>query len=147
MFDELKKEYDNKYNEELNKTGLFWAFNRKQFDENKTHKNAPDSEYLTIGDGGYIHKSNKNNLDNFFKIIAPKLNKDFTSKIKIDDLIEYELENHECYYTGDFSLVIVAVKDYYNELSNKEIIEKVKSIYDKNVSKIVEEYDEEKINI
>ena len=87
------------------------------------------------------------NLDNFFKIIAPKLNKDFTSKIKIDDLIEYELENHECYYTGDFSLVVVAVKDYYNELSNKEIIEKVKSIYDKNVSKIVEEYDEEKINI
>ena len=134
-------------NEELNKTGLFWAFNRKQFDENKTHKNAPDSEYMTIGDGGYIHKSNKIKFDNFFKITAPQLKKEFTDKIKIEDLIQYELINHECYYIGDFTLAFFAIKDYYNNMSNEEIIKKVKEVYDYNVNKSIDDYDAGNIGI
>ena len=50
-FNKEMDNYNKKYDEELNKTGLFWAFDRKQFDENKTNKDAPDSEYATIGDG------------------------------------------------------------------------------------------------
>ena len=82
MFEELKREYDKKYNEELNKTGIFWAFNRNQFDENKTYKNSNNNEYLYIGAGGYIHKSDKDKFDNFFKVVAPKLKEEFTKKNK-----------------------------------------------------------------
>jgi len=117
----------------LNKTGIFWAFSNEQFEENKTHKNVPNSEYLSVGLGGYIHQSNKKKLDNFFNVIAPKLKADFISKINIDDLIRYELENHECYYTGDYSEVVNIVHSYY-DLSINEIYDKVKEIYNQKIN-------------
>lgn len=91
MFKEIKKEYDKRYNEKLNRTGLFWAFGNNQFDENKAHKNAPANEYLSVGAGKYIHKSNKEKLDHFFEDIAPKLKSEFVSKINMDDLIKYKI--------------------------------------------------------
>lgn len=147
MFKKIRDEYDKKYNDTLNETGLFWAFNREQFDENKTHKDAPDNEYITIGDGGYLHKSNKTKFDNFFKNIAPKLKADFISKISIDDLVKYELNNYEAYYIGDYTQVIVAVKNYYQDLSIEEITKKVKSIYELEVNRISNDYDDGNIGI
>lgn len=134
-FNELKKEYDKKYNEELHKTGIFWAFSDQQFNENKTHKNAPDNEYLSVFGGAYIHKSNKEKLDNFFKIIAPNLEKEFINKINIDDLIDYELANHEAYYTGEYYDILYIIKNYYNNYSDDELLEKIKKVYYKNYDK------------
>lgn len=128
----LKNEYDKKYNEEFNKTGVFWAFTDAQFDENKTHKNAPDSEYLNVGLGGYIHKSNKEKLNNFNNIIAPKLKKEFANSIDINDLIDYELVNHECYYTYDYSEVIRLVQ-YYFEIKSGKALEMVKKRFYDNL--------------
>lgn len=128
-FNELKEEFNKIKNEELNKTGIFYAFSNAQFEENKTHKNSKDNEYLSVGFGGFIHKSNKSKLDNYFKNILPKLKKEFINKINLDDLIDYELINHECWYTGDWFEVVDIIKDYNVSLSNDEIIEKVKNIY------------------
>ena len=134
MYKEAKKEYDEKYNKEFNKTGVFWAFNNKQFEENKTHKNVPDNEYLSIGAGGYIHKSNKEKLDNFYKVIAPKLKKEFTNSININDLIDYELANHECYYTYDYSEVIYLI-NYYFDMTINEAFEIVKKRFYDNIKR------------
>lgn len=112
----------------MNKTGIFWAFSNDQFDENKTHKDAPDNEYISIGAGGYIHKSNIDKYKYFINDIAPKLKADFVSKINIDDLISYELINHECYYTGDYSEVVDIVHSYY-DMPIDEIYNKVKNVY------------------
>lgn len=147
MFEKIREDYDKEYNDALNKTGLFWAFDRKQFDENKTHKDAPDNEYITIGDGGYLHKSNKTKFDNFFKNIAPKLKADFICKINIDDLIKYELNNYEAYYIGDYTQVIIAVKSYYQDLSIEEITKKVKNIYEMEIDRISNDYDDGNIRI
>lgn len=120
----FNKEMDNykkKYDEELNKTGLFWASDKKQFDENKTNKDAPDNEYLTIGDGGYIHKSNLEKFNHFFKAIEPKLKK---------DLIEYELINNEAYFIEDYTLVCIKIKSFYPDMDIKDIAKLVKKIYD-----------------
>lgn len=133
-FNEVKKEYDQKYHDEFNKTGVFWAFTNAQFDENKTHKDAPDSEYLSIGCGGYIHKSNKEKLDNFNNVIAPQLKKEFTNSIDINDLIDYELANHECYYTYDYSQVAYIISDYYN-LSNEKAFDIVKKRFYENIER------------
>ena len=129
-FNEAKKEYDEKYNEEFKKTGVFWAFTNTQFDENKTHKDAPDSEYLSVGLGGYIHKSNKEKLENFENVIAPKLKKDFINNINIDDFIDYELINHECYYTYDYSQAVYLTSDYYNMPVKKALEIVKKRFYD-----------------
>lgn len=149
ILEKFKNEYDKKYNEELNKTGLFWAFNKEQFDENKTHKDAPDNEYLSVGAGGYIHKSNGSKFDNFFKNIVPKIKNDFLGKIKMEDLIEYELVNHEAYYTGDCTEVSFTIKDYYDDLSMEDICKKVDEVYystkDKHLSMCNDLSNEDKV--
>lgn len=130
----------------MSKTGVFWAFNDEQFDENKTHKDAPNSEYFSIGGGGYIHMSNKNKLNKFFKDIEPKLREEFISKIDINDLIKYELINHECYYTGDFSEVIDKIRSYYN-MPLDEINNKVKDVYLNEKNKNMDDFDDSHIGI
>jgi len=136
MFNKYRQEYEKEYNKELKKTGIFWAFDNKQFEENKTHKDAPDNEYLFIKSGGYIHKSNKFKLDYFLNVTLPKLKREYISKIKMEDLIAYELENHECYYTGNIRDAVEAVYDYY-ELPKNEIINKVLEVYNKKTSKVM----------
>lgn len=138
-FNKEMDNYNKKYDEELNKTGLFWASNRKQFDENKTNKEAPDNEYLTIGDGGYIHKSNLEKFNHFFKAIEPKLKKDFVSKIKIEDLIKYELISNKAYFIDDYTLVCIKIKSFYPDMDIKDITKLVKKIYDSNINKAIAE--------
>ena len=60
--------------------------------------------------------------------MAPKLKADFVSKIDIEDLIKYELNNYEAYYTGDYTRVIAIAHDYYQDLSIEEITQRVKKI-------------------
>lgn len=102
---------------------------------------------MSIGSGGYIHKSNKSKLDNFYKVIVPKLKKDFTDKIKIEELIEYELINHECYYIGDYSLVVFSIKDFYKDMPNEEIIKKVQEVYNATKDRALRSLDNNSIGI
>lgn len=136
-FRKQKKLYEEKYNKELKKTGIFYAFSNAQWEEYKTHKEAPDNEYLSVGLGGYIHKSNKEKLDFFFNVKSKQLKKDFINKIKIDDLIEYELENHECYYTGDWFEIVPIIESYLDsDISQRnDIVEMIETIYNKNYNK------------
>lgn len=43
IFRDYKKDYEDKYNAELNKTGVFYAFSKEQFNQNKTKKDASDT--------------------------------------------------------------------------------------------------------
>lgn len=128
-YKKLKKEFDNKYKEEFDKIGIFWAFGNYQFEENKTHKDAPDSQYRSIGYGGYIHESNLPKYRNFYNDFLPKLKREFSKKINIDDLIDEELINHECWYTGDYMEIVPIIQDFFTKLSTTEIIEKIKNVY------------------
>lgn len=142
-FSKLKEEYSNKYNEEFNKTGVFWAFSNSQFEENKTHKNAPDEEYKSVGCGGYIHISNLEKLKEFNTTISKQLKKEFVNKINIDDLIEYELINHECYYTGEWSEILPIIEDYLeSDISQRNnVLEQIEIIYRRNYQKNVEAFE------
>lgn len=95
-----------------------------------------------MGNGGYIHKSNIDKLNNFLNITVPKLKRKFTDNIKIEEFIEYELVNHECYYTGDFSEVLNIIKKYY-DMSDEEIYIKVKSVYDSTKEQKLNTFDDD----
>lgn len=71
---------------------------------------------------------------------------DFVSKIDIEDLIKYELNNYEAYYTGDYTRVIAIAHDYYQDLSIEEITQRVKK-YKDEVDKVLSNYYEENIQI
>lgn len=65
----------------------------------------------------------------------------------MEDFIKYELINHECYYIGDFTEVALIMKSYYKEMSEKEIYDKVKSVYDSVREKSYSDIDEGSIGI
>ena len=125
------------------KTGIFYAFSNNQFNENKTHKNAPNNEFFRIGCGAYAHISNKEKVKNFFSKTSKKLKKDFLSKIDVNDLIEYELKNHECYYTGDFWEIIPIIEEWLDtDISQRDdISEQIEIIYRKTFAKNVEAFE------
>ena len=130
---ELKEEYNNKYNEELNNTGIFWAFGMQQFEENRTYQKLKLNlkDYLSIGAGGYYHKRDKEKVEKFFKETAPKLRQEFLSKVDRKEYIKYELENHETFYTGRTHEIYKLLKSDYADLTQEEI-DKVYNKYKKN---------------
>lgn len=134
----LKEEYTRKYNEGINKSGVFWAFSNEQFEENRTHKrktlknnSAMFKNYLSIGCGGYIHKLDKPKLDNFLTNIAPKLKQEFVKNVDRNDYILYELINHECFYTHCIEDAYNILKSYFADITEEEIGE----IYYKHLEK------------
>ena len=130
-FNEIKKDFDKKINEEIKKAGVFFAFSNKQFEENRTYKNIKDMKYLSIGYGGYIAKKDKPKYDNFNHKIYKQLKDNFIKQVNKNDFILYELYNHECYYTYELEEVTNIIKDYYNQ-DYQTTYKEVKKVFDAN---------------
>ena len=125
-----KEKHDKRFNEELEKAGIFWAFGSQQFEEYRTYKeeSLDYKNYLSIGHGGYIHKKDREKLDKFFLEVVPQLNKEFAESVDRETHILYELDNHECFYTCDITDVFEGLKHYYNDITEEEI----KKVFNKN---------------
>ena len=131
-FRDAYKEYEDKTNKALTDTGIFYAFSEEQFNSNKPYKNSKDTEYLSVFGGAFIHKKDKDKLDHYFKVVSPQLKQDLANKIDIKNLIEYELSNYECYYTGDYKEILDVIKPFYQDKSDNELLELIKQVFYKN---------------
>ena len=120
-FKEIKAEEEKRTSELFKSCGVFWAFSKKQFDENKTPLQEGE-KYITIGGGGYMPKGKYQTLIDGNKAIdvwkKSELKK--SKEVAVAE-IEYELSNHECYYTGDISGAWEVLKDNHK----KELVLKV----------------------
>ena len=101
---DLKKQQENANTILFDKCGLFFAFSDKQFQEGKTPLKEGE-KYVPILGGGYVPKGNLNTL-----LEGMEANrKEFEQAVKANNLrlkqIAYEFGNHECFYTGDWSVV------------------------------------------
>ena len=131
-FSKAYREYDKEVNLELSNTGIFYAFSKEQFNQNKPKKDASDTEYLSVGYGAYIHKKDKSKLDKYFNEIAPRLRQELVSKVNIEDFIHYELINHDCYYTGDYTEILEVLRPFYKDISDADMLDKIKDVYYKH---------------
>lgn len=126
-YGEIKKEKEKLTSELFEKCGLFFAFSNEQFEKNKTPLKEGE-KYVSIGSGGYIPKGNYDTFKEGMKTIS-KIGK---KKVKENNLAEteilYELNNHECFYTGDYSDVVDMFKGTYTE-------EEIRDVYNKNREK------------
>lgn len=120
-YTELKKQYQDKLSELSNKVGLFWAFNREQFNEGMKANPSATGKYTSIGMGGYLPSGNVKDfasgmktLDNWFK--------NEKKRVKKEEAIVYELHNHEACYSGDITSALDVLKDLYTE-------EEVRAVY------------------
>ena len=129
-FNEKYDRYVEEHNKLLNETGIFWAFSHEQFEENRTHKETKQ-DYISLGLGGYIHKLDYENFMNFMENEDKKLKEEFKKSITLEELIDYQLINYECYYTGEPLNCLDAVKVFYGEdFTDEELVGKIIEIYE-----------------
>ena len=106
------------------KCGVFFAFSDKQFDENKTPLKEGE-KYVSIGGGGYMPKGSIKAFEEGMKAI----NSYGKQKVKKGNLQEteilYELQNHECFYTGDISDVVDLFEGTYT-------VKQIRDVYNKH---------------
>ena len=120
----VKKIEQSKYDKLIKDCGLFWAFSNEQFDEGKKKNPVARGErYTSIGSGGYLPSKN---VDKWIKGMqeiekwAKQAKKDAT------EVIMYELNNYECFYTGDITDAMPRLEDL------GYTVEEVKKVYHAN---------------
>jgi len=98
-FNQLKSEKQVKYNNLMDECKVFWAFSNEQFTEGIAKCELLEGEkVISIGAGGYMPKKHMQSFIEGQKSIE----KWFKNAIKTmkEEHILYELNNHECFYTG-----------------------------------------------
>lgn len=102
---ELQKERETKTSALFIEFGVFFAFSDSQFHENKTALGEGE-KYKSIGAGGYLPSSK---AAGFWKAMD-EISKWYKNAVKGGGLRDAEildaLQNHECFYTGDWLEVV-----------------------------------------
>lgn len=93
----------DEYNKILKESGVFWAFDKKQFNENKTLLEGDDDKYVSIGCGGFMPKSKTKKLRERLDELDIKIENLIKKNKQEENHILYELDNHECFYTGSIT--------------------------------------------
>jgi hypothetical protein len=90
------------------KTGAFFAFSNKQFDEEKKE----GVKYVHLGAGLICPKVNAKELNEKLDAIYKDAIKKDIAENGIEAIIKRELYNHECFYTGDITDCVSKLQDY-----------------------------------
>lgn len=124
-YQSLRNLRQSKFDALLTESKVFWAFSKEQFEENKTPLQEGE-KYVSIGHGGYIPKfsnatfwKKQEEIDLWFKEEIKKNNLE-------NEEILFELCNHECFYTGDYT-EIFDLLDYPQE--------QIKAVFYQNLDK------------
>jgi hypothetical protein len=119
-YQEIKAKRQKNTDALLSECGVFFAFSDEQFHENKTPKEEGE-KYVSIGSGGYMPKSKHPKLSQGLKDIENAFKTELKEAKEKDAHILYELNNHECFYTGNIDDAVNALGDGYT----REDIQKV----------------------
>lgn len=92
----------------FNRLGAFFAFSKQQLDEVQIRC----VKYVSMGSGLIVPEAHAQTLhDELAKIQLAGITKDIVENGEFG-IIKRELSNYECYYTGDISDAVEAVKCY-----------------------------------
>ena len=106
---------EDKQTDLFNRTGSFFAFSNKQFDEQKKE----GAIYVNCGSGLVCEKQHVQTLiDELDQINQQAIAQDLADN-GYYNIIARELGNYECYYTGDISDAVDELKQY--GISRKEV--------------------------
>jgi len=92
------------------KHGVFFAFSTKQFEEGRKE----GVKYTAVFSGCLCPSENVNQFLEEMEQIVDEAAKKRLDKYGLDAIIEYELSNYECYYTGDLSDALDVLHPSYN---------------------------------
>ena len=100
----IKQELEKANSKLFKECGLFFAFSKEQFEANKTPLKEGEKYVHVIG-GGYVPKNNFEMLKAGMEANFKAYNEAVKSNNLLRKQIAYEFGNHECFYTGDWSVV------------------------------------------
>jgi hypothetical protein len=90
---------------------VFWAFNEDQFFEGLKKIGEKKENMTQIGMGGFIPKKN---IKKYIKQMADYQTWYVAEVKKLDanEVIRYELNNYECYYSGDITDAFKVLEEF-----------------------------------
>ena len=126
-YQQIKQKHQEAYNKIMDDSGVFWAFSNEQFAEGleklKTSGQLlPGDKLARVTGGGLVPSKNADKMMELLKQ-ADKTQKQKLKQAKQakNEAILYELQNHECFYTGDYSPVIDIFKGIYTPADIKKV--------------------------
>ena len=126
-YDSIREEAQLEQTALFESTRAFFAFSNKQILEGMAKNNIKDqSELCHLFAGLIAPKKNAKAIFEGLKLINHKKNQSIKALKDLDKVIDYELSNYECYYTGDIATAYEVLKDY--GVSKERVIE----VYNKN---------------
>lgn len=92
-----------RHEKRVNAFPIKFAFNKRQFDDacESLEVTDPKKELLSIGQGGFIRKSDKQSYFEMFEAIDAELDAALENEAFLIDALLYEMGNHEYVVTGD----------------------------------------------
>ncbi len=103
-YNDLKTEYTNKVNTLMTECGVFWAFSQAQFTEKEPKDLVDGDRIVSVGMGGYMPKSRVDEYLARSKQLEEEYKRTINQSEGIaEQAILYELNNYECFYTGDIT--------------------------------------------
>ena len=94
--------------------GVFWAFDKKQYEKERTPLEEGD-KYVRVLGGGLMPSKNVPMLKQKFKEWDALKEKLYKDNVTPEKEISYHLSNFECYYTGDITPAIIHFAGKYTE--------------------------------
>lgn len=123
-FGSVRQEGQVRMDAVLEKHRVFFAFSRKQLDEGMLKINKTDDEKLAdLGGGMFCPSSTVDNFILEFEAVSELNNKELIEKVGIEEMIIYELGNHESYYTGCTDSAADALEAY--GITDRKLINKI----------------------
>lgn len=126
---QIKEEKQIRLTKLINDCSIFFAFTKKQFEENKTPLEEGE-KYMELGSGTYIPKSKFKNYLTGIKALKKWFSEEVETNQARRQHIMYELSNHEVYYTNDISDALAALGGDYTKEEVRAVYnqERVKSV-------------------
>lgn len=101
MYEEIKKQSEEKMSQLFKDCRVFFAFSNQQFDEGKTSLEEGE-KYVRLPHGGFCPKFQVEKLIKGMEDLKAWEKKEIKKhKEGVNEVILYHLNNFECFYTGD----------------------------------------------
>lgn len=123
---QIKEECQSKISAMLAELGVFFAFSNQQFDEHKKE----GVTYVQMGMGMIAPKENAKLVREAIDRINAETGEAYRERVPINEYILYELYNHECFYTGNYSEILELVQFHYPDCT----IENIWEVYQANIN-------------
>lgn len=115
-----------RHKRELNSIPKFFAFNRKQYEENRLASGIPEEEVTSLGImGGYCRKADIAKLEEISKRHVAELEEAYKDDDFLYKAVLYNLNNYEFCVTEDWTDVLEELGFGYGEVFENERMRRI----------------------